>query len=86
MREFLIGPPQQYSSWKERDYENTVLRDFFIEAKNKRIYVTKKSIAEENGNYAQRSTNDVIRSVQQKHERFQISNSQKLSRLLPSFI
>lgn len=50
MHEFLIGPPQQYSSWKERDYENMMLRDFFIEAKNKVIYVTKKIIEEENGN------------------------------------
>lgn len=85
MHEFLIGPPQQYSSWEERNYENMMLRDSFIEAKNKLIYVTKKSIEEENGNSSQRSTNDVIRNKQQKHERFQIANSQKLSKLVQGF-
>lgn len=49
MHEFLKGPPQQYSSWKERDYENMMLRDCFIEAKNILIYATKKIIEEENG-------------------------------------
>lgn len=46
MDEFLIVPPQQYSSWKERDYENMVLRDF-NKAKNKLIYVTKKMVEED---------------------------------------
>lgn len=46
MDEFLIVPPQQYSSWKERDYENMVLRDF-NKTKNKLIYVTKKMVEED---------------------------------------
>lgn len=50
-----------------------MLRDFFIGAKNKLIYVTKKIMEEENGNQAQKSTNDVIRKMSQKCERFQIS-------------
>jgi len=37
MHEFLVGPPQQYSNWKDRDYENMMLRDVFIKAKNKLI-------------------------------------------------
>lgn len=39
MDEFLIVPPQQYSSCKERDCENMVLRDS-TKAKNKLIYVS----------------------------------------------
>lgn len=46
MDEFLIVPPQQYSSCKKRDYENMVLRDF-AKAKNKLIYVTKEVVEEE---------------------------------------
>lgn len=46
-----------------------MLRDFYKEAKNKLMYVTKKSIEEENGTYAQ-SANDVVRNVQQRHEKF----------------
>lgn len=50
MREFLIGPPLQYSSWEERNYENMVLRDFFIGAKNKLKCIMNKRIEEENVN------------------------------------
>lgn len=50
MREFLIGPPLQYSSREERNYEDMMLRDCFIRAKNKLMCIMKKSIEEENGN------------------------------------
>lgn len=46
MDEFLIVPPQQYSSCKERDCENMVLRDF-SKAKNKLICVTKEMVEKE---------------------------------------